>query len=110
MKSKSVSYQSAGVPSVHGCHGHRHLYVNRSRVGRPETARTCPEVSNKKNETHHQIRATLFINSVGTHERKHKCVVVVLNVPDSVAVFDEELACQLAAINNIEMPLNSALF
>lgn len=78
-------------------------------MGRPETARTCPEVSNKKNETHHQIRATLFINSVGTHERKHKCVVVVLNVADSVAVFDEELACQLAAINNIEMALNSAL-
>merc|ERR1712035_188809 len=73
MKSKSVSYQRAGAPSVRGCHGHRHLYVNRSRVGRPETARTCPEVSNKKNETHHQIRATLFIDSVGTHERKHKC-------------------------------------
>lgn len=84
MKSKSVSYQSASVASVHGCHGHRHLYVNRSRVGRPETARTCPEVSNKKNETRHQIRTTLFINSVGSNERKHKCVALVLNVSDSV--------------------------
>lgn len=104
-KSKSVSrwwqcpYQRA---SVHGCHGHRHLYVNRSRVWRPETARTCPEVSNKKNETHHQIRTTLFISSVGTDERKHTCVLVVLNVPDSVAVPDENLACQLAAVSIVD--------
>lgn len=95
---------------MHGCHGHRHLYVNRSRVGRPETARTCPEVSDKKTETHHQIRTTLFINSVGTHERKHKCVVVVLNVSDSVAAFDERLARQLAAITNVEMSFSPTVF
>lgn len=94
-----------GHQSEHGCHGHRHFYVNRSRVGRPQTARTCPEVSNKKNETHHQIKTTLFITSVGTHERKHTCAEVVLNVPDSVAVFNEKLACQLFAINNIEKVL-----
>lgn len=114
MKSKSVSswrqcpYQRA---IVHSCHGHRHLRVKRSRMGRPETARTCPEVSKKKNETHHQIRTTLFISSVGTHERKHKCVEVeVLNVPDTVAAFGEKLACQLAAINNTEIVFMSALF
>lgn len=93
---------------MHGCHGHRHLYVNRSRVGRPETARTCPEVSNKKTETHHQIRTTLFIDSVGTHERKQKCVVLVLNVANRVAAFNDGLACQLASINNTVISL--ALF
>lgn len=93
---------SISACNVQGCHGHRHLYVNRYRVRRPETARTCPEVSNKKNETHHQIRTTLFISSVGTHKRKHKCVLVVLNVPDSVAVSDENLACQLATINDAD--------
>lgn len=116
MKSKFVSwwwqcpYQSAGVPSVHSCHGHRHLYVNWSRVWRPETARTCPEVSNKKNETHHQIRTTLFISSVCTHERKHMCVVTVLNLVDSVADFDEKLACQLTTINNTEMAFKPTFF
>lgn len=79
-------------------------------MGRPEIATTCPEVSDKKNETHHQIRTTLFIKSVGTHERKQKCVVVVLNVSDRVAASDEKLECQLAAINNIEMSVNPTLF
>lgn len=74
-----MSIWACRCASVRCCHGHRHLHVSWSITGRLETARTCPEVSNKKNETHHQIRTALFISPVGARERTHKCTSVVLH-------------------------------
>lgn len=61
------------------------LYVNRSRGRDSQNMSTGVQ----QRDTPLSYRTALFIRSVGTHERKHKCEApLVLNVPGRTAVVE----------------------